>query len=136
MAKKQNTEPLIVRTPDLIASDWSADFVDPKDDDLISTLSYSEAQALPYFCESDLLLFFDIPPTAKEIHVEGSRSPWCRNCVRFQVKQGTVTDLPQYRHADGRIWLDLYYALEPFITELGIAEGKTGYIYIRVLYND
>ncbi len=124
MAKKQKTKRLAVRTPDLV-DDGVGNLKDP-------------VTWFNYFCLSGLLKYFDIPPTAKEIHVEGSRSPWLADGVRFRVRLSPSVMPSHWVPRQDVEWdrQELYISLNPFIAELGIAEGKTGYIYIRVLYND
>ncbi len=114
---------LVVRTPDL---------VDDGCGDLIGLVDRED-----YFCRRHLLRLFDIPVTAKRIHVEASRSPWPAQIDRIESVRFRVNHESEgCGHFHKGCWLLLYKSLRPFVTDLGIPKGKTGYVYIRVLYTE
>ncbi len=108
----------IIRTPDLYFN--YGELIDLKN------------RANPFFCPGGLQPFFDLPPTSRRVRVAASRSILSDNSVRFQVKQGMKGSPALWRRRVGDSWNELYDSLEPYIAQLGIAPGKTGYIYIEV----
>ena len=113
---------LVVRTPDLIV----------RHDNLVDSSDIGEQ----FFCLGDLRKFFEIPADAAAIHIEGSRSRLGRESQRFLIEHSTNQSCNFVSYKRGEVWERMYDSLRPFIAELGIEPGQTGYVYVRVLYSE
>lgn len=121
MPKKKKR--LVVRTPELVVDN----------DILVGSLDECD-----YFCLYSLLEYFDIPRTAKRIHVEASRSPWPEHIdriesVRFRVIARRGGESWYRSPHQWRILLDV---LDLYLEKLGFADNKPGYVYVLVRYSE